>query len=328
MISSRLTLAVGAGLLLAGARVGSAEAQSGLETGPPTGITVTGDCPSSEEIWTDVRSIVSSTDLARISDARIEVSDLGSTYRVRIFVEGGDRQRTFRDLAHSCDHRARFAAVFIVVTLLPPDALLGTPPDLPPEPPTEIVAPPSAPAIAVAPTPAPPPPKRLRIAISAILDEAASSGGAEAMAPGGEVRGYWGARHLTAMASAGVQPRASFDFGGIDIDELRAPFDVGVALVHPWRRFALLGELSLAGALVRISGTNTASPQSGTRVDLGGRIGLGVRIGPPSSLIVPIVGVHALVFPKPYEATASPQGDIGQLPAVWIGLTAGLSLAP
>lgn len=328
MISSRLALALGVGLLLAGARSGSAQAQSAPGDCAPAAITVGGDCPSSEAIWTDVRSIVSASDLARISDVRIHVSDLGSTYSVRIFAEGGERQRTFRDLDHSCDHRARFAAVFIVVTLLPPDVLLATPSELPPTSPTGIVARPSAPIVAIAPTPAAPPPKRFRIAISAILEAAAGSGGAEATAPGGEVRAYWGARRLATMAAAGLQPRASFDFAGIDVDELRVPFDVGVALVHAGRRFTLVGELSLAGGLVRISGTNTASPQSGTRVDLGGRVGVGLRVGSPSSPIVPILGLHALVFPKPYEATATPEGNIGQLPAVWIGLTAGLSLAP
>ncbi len=327
MNSSRLALATGVALLLAGARRASAQTPPVSAESAPATITVNGDCPSGDTIWTDVRSIVSAGDLARLSDVRIEVSDLGSTYRVRIFAEGGERQRTFHDLGHVCDHRARFVAVFIVVTLLPPEALLATPPELPPTPPIRIESPPSVSLVALAPVPAPAP-KRFQIALSALLDAAAGSSDSEATAPGGEVRAYWGAGVLSAMAGLGVQPRASFDFAGIGIDELRVPLDVGIALVHSGRRLTLLGELSLAGALVRISGTNTAGPQTGTRLNLGGRIGVGVRFGSPTSRLVPIVGLHALVFPKPYEATATPEGDIGQLPAVWIGLTAGLSLSP
>ena len=328
MISSRLALAFGVGLLLAGAPSGSAQAEEAPGDGAPATITVSGDCPASEAIWTDVKSIISASDLARISPVKIDVSDLGSTYRVRIFAEGGERQRTFRDLDHVCDHRARFVAVFIVVTLLPPEALLAAAPELPPTPPTAIVAPPAAPIVVIAPTPPALPPKRLRLALSAILDAAARNDGSEATAPGGELRATWGGGRLAAMAAAGLQPQATFDFGGVGIEELRVPFDVGVALVQAWNRLTLVGELSLASALVRISGTNTASPQSSTRVDLGGRIGVGVRVGSPRAALAPIVGLHALVFPKPYEATATPQGDLGQLPAVWIGLTVGLSLAP
>lgn len=328
MNSSRLALAIGVAFLFAGARRGSAQTSAVFAESAPATITVNGDCPSGDTIWTDVRSIVSAVDLARISDVRIEVSDLGSTYRVRIFAEGGERQRTFHDLGHVCDHRARFVAVFIVVTLLPPEALLATPPELPPTPPIQVASPPSVSVVAFEPMPAAPAPRRFRIALSALLDAAAGSSGPAATAPGGEVRAYWGAPVLSAMAGLGVQPRASFDFAGIGIDELRVPLDVGIALIHSGGRLTLLGELSLAGALVRISGTNTAGPQTGTRLDLGGRVGVGVRFGSAASRVVPIVGLHALVFPKPYEATATPEGDIGQLPALWIGLTAGLSLSP
>ena len=126
----------------------------------------------------------------------------------------------------------------------------------------------------------------------------------------------------------GFEPRASFAFDGVGVDELRAPFDVGVAMVNAWSRFALLTQAGLAGALVRISGSNTAGPQSGTRFDLGARTAVSLRLGSSSSRLAPIVGLHALLFPRPYEATATPQGVIGKLPAVWLGLTAGLSFAP
>jgi hypothetical protein len=329
MISRRLILGVGLGLLLMGWRPNLAQAQAQSVPAPDTPATlkVSGGCPSAETIWADVRAIVPASDLGRVTTARVEVSDLGATYQVRIASEDGERHRTFRDVEHDCDHRARFAAVFIVVTLLPPDVLLEAPAAVAPTPVPATTALPTT-IVAVALVHAAPPPIHLRVELAALFDGApGAGGGGESTTLGGEVRSYWGARRLTAVAAVGLEPRASFTFGGVGVDELRVPLDVGAAFVRPWDRLAVVGELGLAGALLRISGNNTASTQSGTRLDLGGRIGVAVRFGSPTSGVIPVVGLHALVFPKPYEATAKPEGNIGQLPALWLGATMGISFA-
>jgi hypothetical protein len=290
---------------------------------------VSGDCPSAGAIWSDVKAIVPTHDLGRVTAAPIEVSDLGATYHIRIVSDDGERQRTFRDPEHDCDHRARFAAVFIVVTLLPPDVLLEAPPAVAPTPNTPPTAALPPVIVAVPPTPSVPARKRLRIEAAALLDAAPAVGaGAEATTFGGELRLFFGAKRLAVMAGMGFQPRASFTFGAIGVDELRIPFDLGAAFVRAWSHLSLVAEAGLAGAVVRISGSNTASPDSGTRIDLGGRIAVAARFGSSSSALVPVLGIHALVFPKPYEATATPEGNIGQLPAFWLGLTAGISFAP
>jgi hypothetical protein len=325
-----LLLGVGFGCFLAGAGAESARAETAPDTETPAAMAVTGECPSAGAIWSDVKAIVPSHDLGRVTSARIEVSDLGATYHVRIVSDDGERQRTFRDPEHDCDHRARFAAVFIVVTLLPPDVLLEAPPAVAPTPsaPPPAVLPPVI--VVVPPAPAMPPRKRLRIEASALFDAAPAVAGADAAATtlGGELRLFLRPGRLAAMAGLGFEPRASFTFGNIVVDELRIPFDLGAAFVHAWSHLALVGQAGMAAAMVRISGNNTASPGSGTRLDLGGRIAVSVRFGSSSSTVVPVAGIHALVFPKPYEATATPEGNIGQLPAFWVGLTAGVSFAP
>jgi hypothetical protein len=264
-----------------------------------------------------------------VTEARVEVSDLGATYHVRIVSDAGERQRTFRDPEHDCDHRARFAAVFIVVTLLPPDVLLEAPAAIAPTPTVHPAPEPPPTIVVVAPPPTVPKKKRLRFEVAGLFDVAPAVGsGEQSTTFGGELRSFWGSGRFAAVAGAGLEPRASFNFGGIGVDELRIPFDVGGAFVRGWNHLALLGQLGLAGAVVRISGNNTASPASGTRVDLGGRIAVAARFGSSSSTVLPVVGIHALVFPRPYEATAMPEGNIGQLPALWLGLTAGVSFAP
>jgi hypothetical protein len=329
MISRRLILGVGLGFLLAGSRPASAQPEAVPAPDTPATLTVSGACPSPQTIWADVKAIVPASDLGRVTTARVEVSDLGTTYHVRIVAEDGERQRTFRDAEHDCDHRARFAAVFIVVTLLPPDVLLEAPPAVAPTPPVHATTALPATIVVVAPVRTTQPPSRFRVDLAALFDGApGGSGAGQSTTFGGELRTYWGARRLTAVAAVGLEPRASFSFGGIGVDELRVPFDLGAAFVRRGDRLAVVAELGLAGAVLRISGDNTASTQSGTRLDLGGRIGVAVRFGSPESGVVPIVGVHALVFPKPYEATVMPEGNVGQLPALWLGATAGVSFAP
>ena len=99
---------------------------------PPVAITVNGVCPNAEAIWAAVASIVPAKDLDRFAAAaKVDVSDLGDSYRVSVNAKGIDRLRVYRDLAHDCDHRARFAAVFVVLTLMPPDVLFDALPAQP-----------------------------------------------------------------------------------------------------------------------------------------------------------------------------------------------------
>ncbi len=328
MTSRTPALVIGLGCVLAGTTT------TALAQQPPSGdvaraMTVSGECPSETAIRTDIEAIVPASDLEKVTAANIDVADLGTTYHVRIAGDGGERQRTFRDVDHDCDHRARFAAIFIVVTLLPPDVLLESLPEPPPAPPASPLPPTPVTAVVAATVPSVPRSRRLRIELSALLDAAPTMGGAgQSTTLGGEVRAFWEGKRLAAMAALGLEPRASFDFDGLGVDELRVPFDLGLALIHSWNRLAFVGAIGAAGAVVRISGTNTASPQSGTRLDLGGRLAVGMRFGSSSSVVAPVIGIHALIFPKPYEAMATPQGNIGQLPALWLGLTAGVSFAP
>src|SRR5579871_6666226 len=100
---------------------------------PPASLAVNGVCPNPEALWAAISSLVPGKELDRLGAAKVEVSDLGDTYRVAVSAKGIDRLRVYRDLGHDCDHRARFAAVFIVLTLMPPDVLIEKAPP-PPEP--------------------------------------------------------------------------------------------------------------------------------------------------------------------------------------------------
>ena len=302
---------------------------------PPVAITIGGACPNAQAIRAAIASIVTAKDLDRFaSSAKVEVSDLGDTYRVSVSGKGQgqgiSRLRVYRDLAHDCDHRARFAAVFIVLTLMPPDVLLDAlpPPSPPPTtpPPTPAPLAPTRPTVVVTPPPAAT--RRVRLELSFLADFAPRSGSPLAMALGGELRIAPGPKHLGPVGAVGIAA-GSIDFGSVSAAELRIPFDLGLRLPLLTRAaLDLVADVGVAGAVFRDSAKNTAAPQSGTRLDLGARAGLVVHAGRLSERLLGSAGLHLEVFPRPYDVTLTPQGTVGQTPAFWVGGTLGLAVQP
>ena len=297
---------------------------------PPTAtITVTGVCPNAEAIWAAMASLVPAKDLDRLDpQAKIDVSDLGETYRVTVNAKGTERLRVYRDLAHDCDHRARFAAVFVVLTLMPPDVLLDAlpaPPPEPPPPPPRLAEPP--PVVSV-PTPLPVARRRLRLELSLLADLAPRSGSRSAVALGGELRLAPGPNHPGPVGALGVAG-GPIAFGGLNATEIRLPFDLGVRLPIVTRTSSdLVADLGLGGALFRDRATNTIAPQSGTRLDLGARAALLAHQGSLRGRLLKTFGLHVELYPRPYDVTLLPQGTVGRTPVLWVGVTLGLAVQP
>lgn len=287
---------------------------------PPAVISVDGTCPSEAGIDAAIIALIPRGVAALPDSARVNVVDLGETYRVEVKSDAVARARLFRDGTRDCEQRARFAAVFIVLTLLPPELAVAPPPP-------RVEAPPAPPP--PRPPPPPPRPQRWRLEVSALLDGApAVFNAASMLSLGGELRA--GRRTGTVMITAGIgfEPRASFSIGGLDGRVARLPVDVGLRLQRVLGRVELAGELGLAAAPLRAEGLNTAMPMSGTRLDVGARGGATLRFGRPSTRLAPVLGLHVQIFPWPYEITASPAGGLGTTPVLWLGATAGLSIAP
>ncbi|HZL19304.1 MAG TPA: hypothetical protein VFG23_16335, partial [Polyangia bacterium] len=92
-------------------------------------IAVQGSCPSLEMITAAVAALIPHGGVDRLPrSGKVEVVDLGDNYRVGVLARGVPRERIFQDDTRDCGLRARFAAVFVVLTLLPPGAFLDVPP--------------------------------------------------------------------------------------------------------------------------------------------------------------------------------------------------------
>ncbi|HZL17205.1 MAG TPA: hypothetical protein VFG23_05625, partial [Polyangia bacterium] len=146
------------------ARAAPAEVPAGAP--PPVAalpVAVDGVCPRLDTLSAAVTALIPRGDLSVLpGSTAVQVADLGDSYRVRVDAEGVSRVRIFRDVGHDCQQRARFAAVFIVLTLLPPELVIDVQPlPVPTSPP--VPTPP-------APTPREPPPRRYRLELGAVLD--------------------------------------------------------------------------------------------------------------------------------------------------------------
>ena len=283
----------------------------------------TGSCPSADAIWTAMSSLVPSGALEALPRAAaVDVADAGETYRVRLTVSNTQRVRVYRDVARDCEQRARFAAVFVVLTLMPPELLTETP-KLPAAEPAPEPAPPEPPPLQ---TVAPPPLRRLRLELTALGDTApAVLSSPEITGAGGELRAAIGSGRLAALFAIGLQPRTDFTVGALRAREQRIPIDAGVRWRQTQRWVEIDGEFSLVAALFRAQGLSPVVAKEATRVDLGMRGGIVLRVGPRDARVAPIVGLHAAYFPRPYDLALLPAGVVGRTPSLRFGANAGVA---
>ena len=291
---------------------------------PPSApeITSTGSCPSADAIWTAMSSLVPSGALESLPRAAaVDVADSGDTYRVRLTVSNTQRVRVYRDLARDCEQRARFAAVFVVLTLMPPELLIESP-KLPAAEPAPEPPPLEPPAPVVVEVPA----RRLRFELAALGDTAPAVASAPEMTgAGGELRAAIGAGRLAALFAIGLQPRTDFTIGALRAREQRIPIDAGIRWRQVQRWLEIDGEFSLVAAIFRTQGLSPVVAREATRVDLGLRGGIVLRVGARDTRIAPIVGVHAAYFPRPYDLALVPAGTVGRTPSLRLGATAGIA---
>src|SRR4051794_40022959 len=99
---------------------------------PPLRISAAGDCPTSEAVTSTIESLIPQhlDDVLR-RDPEVAITDTGDSYKVRVAVEGQTHLRVYRDVGRDCAHRARVAAVFVVLTLMPPEVMMESPPPAP-----------------------------------------------------------------------------------------------------------------------------------------------------------------------------------------------------
>lgn len=290
------------------------------------------DCPSSDRVHAQVRELTTPEQRRGVSaDAKVMVSDRGESIAVAITRDGRTTVRIYRDPARNCARRAHFVSVLVVVSLMPPE--LGSDP----EPPTEPLPPPapSPPAPPVVPVSqrvrtAPRAPQRVRIELAARGDVSVPiSDSVRAALPSGALGVALGAGALRLTLGTGYAPRSELRYtstvaGSADLTRFEVALGGRLVLGHAPIDTSLDAALVLSRS--EVTGRSSHRPTQDTAFSGGARVGLHFNWS-EQGLVSPFVGVYATVFPFAPALSQLPQGTVGHLPYVWLGLSGGLALA-
>ncbi|HET7540997.1 MAG TPA: hypothetical protein VFK05_14035 [Polyangiaceae bacterium] len=288
------------------------------------------DCPDPKTVQQAVLNLIPAERHALLArGVRVELEDLGESYRVTVWKDGSSVKKLYSDPARECDGRARFAAVFTVLTLMPPE--LGAEPvvESKPEPAPPLAKAPTAPEPTAAAPPTPPHaavlPPFVQLELSALYAYAPAILEAPTIHSfGGELRLALGRGALAGTLSVGYTARAKFELDGVQGELSRIPLSAGVRLRRDFEAWSLSADLGLLLVAERVRASNllTTEPHASASFGLRAGVQLARQFGPH---FAPFLGTFVCFAPSPSELSALPQGVLGNLPYLWLGGAAGVS---
>ena len=262
-------------------------------------------CPEANAVWAAAAGLVGGRPLEPTARASLRVEDLGARYCVSI----AGRVREVADEERDCARRVQVAAVFVALTLAPPEVpqpelILAPPP--PPNPRPHRVA-----RIEAAPT--------LGLNVLADDDRAISGGGiirllvpVRATATGGGGLGV--------LVDVGIAFGAEEASTAGHVREHRVPFAAGVRSTwHPSQRLEASFDVEAVATWLQVAPAGGAS--KGT-LDWGGRLGGILAFG--GRRIMPLVGGYIEASPAPPALALEPDGIVGHASSLRVGAFVGL----
>jgi hypothetical protein len=269
-------------------------------------------CPSREAVAQAVRGLLRrnpSVDVAGV-DRELAIQDLGERYTVEI----RGRRREYADEARDCAKRARVSAVFVALTVAPPDIAL---PDLPVEPPPE---PPALPRI---PPPRPEPAPRWwpELEVGAVAS-AAPRNDHSLFVMGGELRLGLSSERWGVTAGGSFSTPSTLELGSVRVRLVRYPFDIGARLRWSGSAVAAWIDVGAVVSLVQVRALDLVDSPTTLRWEPGARAACTLA---SQGAWAPYLRVFTDVVPAPHEVAVEPRGPIGKTPAVWAGLAIGVT---
>jgi hypothetical protein len=297
------------------------------------------DCPSSIAVQAEVRELTTPEQRAGVPpNANVTISDREDRIAIAITRDGKTTVRIYQDAARDCERRAHFVSVLVVVSLMPPDVSAGLESEAEAESEsqsqtqagTETQTGTETESKTESPAPASAQPKRVRIELGARGEVGTPISDTVRIATvGGALGVAIGAGRLRFTLATAYTPSSELRFtaetpGRAELERL----DVALGLRFMLSHASLATSLDVAALASRaeVRGLTSHRPTQDTAFSIGGRAGLGFGWSEQNTLS-PFLGAHVSVFPAAPALYQLPQGTVGHLPYVWLGLSGGVSLA-
>jgi hypothetical protein len=271
---------------------------------PAVRLRVDGDCPTQEQVSAALHYLLTkgsgevvAPDAAQ-SDLLLEVVEDGSRYRVSL----AGQTREYEDPTRDCEDRARVVAVFAAITLEPPEVE------------GRARQPPQA--------------KQHQIELGVgVQSDVGLRRANPTFAWGGELRAALSGRRWGVELGAGGQAPADLAWGTYKAKITRFPADISARAI--FRHGPQVTHLSAGAAFVifRLRGESSGVyvQDGGTRLGLGLRAAISIGLLPDAP-IWPFLTLQASVWPRVYAAVVDSVGQVGTIPAVWVGVTVGVAM--
>jgi hypothetical protein len=290
-------------------------------------------CPTREATLAAVDALLGHSAI-RLEDLdQVSVTDSGSSFSIT--VKG--RVREYTDSARDCGQRARTAAVFVALTLAPPDIAESSQNSDTTKPETSSNESSPAPARSVqVPTEA----SNQRQVNNPVSAPAADRSYAQvelgakvALAPSDDpMRTSWGAQSRFVLSGPrwgvtlglDVPARSTFDLATLRLQQSR--YSADLALRYHFTLAHVRASLEL-GPLLTLTQLKLVDVPSANRVT---RWLPGLRVGAvvtwPGRFIAPFVGADIHFLPARIPIAVEPEGVIGSSSVMWVGATLGVAL--
>lgn len=300
------------------------------------GLTVSGPsrCPSPAAVRTLLTELVPAGQ-EHVLERGVEVTLASSPtgYRVRVTTEERAAEKEWSDPVRDCQRRARVAAVFVFLTILPPELWTEALAPQEPEPPPESVGADEVEATEGS-GPGASPRRGVRLELAGSVESAVGSTNTPVVSsPAVELRSvigwsglFEGAGGLRAYLAAGFAPEVEFELPGLEGRLWRLPTGAGLHWELPLDR----GWVALeSGVQAQVHGArSTSALHTGGDVVLRWGARAGLRLGYELGDFVPLLAVHGTFLADRRPLHLEPRGEVGELPRWWVGASLGIGWNP
>jgi hypothetical protein len=267
---------------------------AGLCAAHPARADEVSECPRLADVVTGLGQVLTTEQTENAADEMM-VRDQGATWSIEV----RGHAASYSDPSRNCAERARVATVFAALALEPLE--------------TEEPV--------VAPTPPPAPTRRLTLEAGAQLVLATLAQGRNTpLGGGGQVRIVRSGKHLGVSLGIEAAAFSKLNLGWYGASITRAACDLSGRVSWALGSLILAGEVGPYLALLRVRGTGLDATSGVNRVDIGGRVGLLVRL---DSRLAPFLALQAELGARRFDLAVAPSGNIGSAPRLWLGLVVG-----